>query len=235
MRLRPDTPLAGRTAREIRPIMRQFRDGSFTAGRLAEDLELTDADAAEVVSGLLRDGLIEAIGRGEMSPFRPARDPEREHHIDVHLFGDVATKEAPICLCATTEGLAVANASFARPVKRETAQRNLDAFLDRVTVLNTDPSSMVWVKAAWLFGSFARPDVDPMGDVDVIVRLGHRGGGLWEALDALQFLKGGSRVMSIHDVGDLNMLDEHSAQGSAGLTLAPPRRRCGHRPRSRDQ
>lgn len=56
-------------------------------------------------------------------------------------------------------------------VPRERAQRELDAFLDRVREVNRTDHYLCRVEQVILFGSFLDATVDPVGDVDLSVEL----------------------------------------------------------------
>jgi hypothetical protein len=69
------------------------------------------------------------------------------------------------------KGNALANASFGRPVSRQKAQREFDAFLARVAEVNADNDLMWSVAYVDLFGSFLDPTIDPVGDIDLAIEL----------------------------------------------------------------
>jgi predicted nucleotidyltransferase len=73
--------------------------------------------------------------------------------------------------CNTSNGNALACATAARPLLRESARKKLDEFLTRVRFVNSPDSQFVfWVGEVVLFGSMLtqKPKVS---DVDVSVRL----------------------------------------------------------------
>ena len=71
----------------------------------------------------------------------------------------------------TTAGNALAMANAGHPIKRATAQRAYDAFLDRVEKVNASDDFVDSVAAVVLFGSFLDPERDPVNDVDVAVEI----------------------------------------------------------------
>ncbi len=128
---------------------------------------------------------------------------------------------------ATIKGNALANAR-GRRVARATAQRHLDAFLERVKALREEPRFLWRVHRVALFGSFADPKVTEVGDVDLVVELAakepnwarhleleeryrraeraraRRFASFFAELtaprvDPLRYLKGRSSILSIHD------------------------------------
>ena len=212
MRLRSNSIVAGRPAKEVRALLRMYSGREMSIARLAQDSGLDDEGAVELVQALVEEELVEAATERRAMSFAPARDSEREQRLAERLDWP-ATEWGPGAMRLTVKGHAVANASFAQPVKRSTAQRHLDAFLERVDAMNADPESPIWVSSVWLFGSFADPEVDPVGDIDLVVETATRGRpNFYAALDAYNSLKGGSRVISMHPAQDLQFRDEHSVQ-----------------------
>ncbi len=121
-------------------------------------------------------------------------------------------------------------ASAAKPITRQTAQRALDEFLDRVMLVNRRSYFLAKVTKVVVFGSFLRPEVDRLGDVDVAVELqpkqldreklrqatyrrvaeceslgrhfrGFMEREAWWHTEAFRFLKGRSRAISLHNYG----------------------------------
>ncbi|MEA2825705.1 MAG: hypothetical protein QOG43_144 [Actinomycetota bacterium] len=60
------------------------------------------------------------------------------------------------------------------PIKRATAQRAYDAFLDRVEKANASDDYVDRVVLVVLFGSFLDPDRDPVNDVDLAIAIDHK-------------------------------------------------------------
>jgi predicted nucleotidyltransferase len=128
----------------------------------------------------------------------------------------------------TQAGDTLAVATAARPVSRQTAERALAQFLERVARVNDDPYFLARVTRVAPYGSMLRPEVKRLSDVDVAVQLvaketdidcrqeanaerveqlaiaGRRFGGFVEEqfywfLETFRFLKGRSRVISLAD------------------------------------
>jgi predicted nucleotidyltransferase len=122
--------------------------------------------------------------------------------------------------------LAVATAAI--PVSRQTAERSLTQFMERVAQVNEDPYFLARVTRVALYGSMLRPEVKRLSDVDLAVQLvaketdfdrlreanaerveglaimGRRFGSFVEEqfcwfLETFRFLKGRSRVISLAD------------------------------------
>jgi predicted nucleotidyltransferase len=68
----------------------------------------------------------------------------------------------------TGEGYRLAHATAARPIRRKTADRILEEFLERVETVNRDPELLYGIREVWVFGSYLGED-DEVGDVDVAV------------------------------------------------------------------
>ncbi len=128
----------------------------------------------------------------------------------------------------TTRGLAVANATAAKPVKRLTAERALHEFLARIQAINADARYSHRVLRVVVFGSYLG-DGPTVNDVDVALEYGPRledaeaqkahererirlasAGGrrfsnitqriFWPLHEVVSALKARSRVISLHDL-----------------------------------
>src|SRR5215471_4402402 len=114
------------------------------------------------------------------------------------------------------------------PVSRQTAERALTQFMQRVARVNDDPYFLARVTRVALYGSMLRPEVKRLSDVDLAIQLvaketdidrrqeanaerveqlaikGRRFGSFLEEqfcwfLETFRFLKGRSRVISLAD------------------------------------
>lgn len=128
----------------------------------------------------------------------------------------------------TQAGETMAVATAAKPVTRQTAERALTQFLERVEQVNHDPYFLARVTRVALYGSMLRPEVERLSDVDLAVQLvpketdsarlrevnevrvedlaamGRRFSSFLEEqfcwfLETFRFLKGRSRVISLAD------------------------------------
>ena len=89
----------------------------------------------------------------------------------------------------THKGNALAIAKFIKPISRKKAQTVLADFLDRVAEVNMPESGWLHgVAKVELYGSFADPLIDPVGDVDLQVFTFRRWKGdtqeMWDQLNA---------------------------------------------------
>jgi predicted nucleotidyltransferase len=62
-------------------------------------------------------------------------------------------------------------ASAAKPITRQTAERELEEFLSRVECVNRRSYFLAKVTKVVVFGTYLRPEVDRLGDVDLAVEL----------------------------------------------------------------
>ena len=121
-----------------------------------------------------------------------------------------------------------ASATAAKPITRQTAEKSLAQFLERVTRVNQDDRFLAKVTRVILFGSYLNPEAMKLGDVDVGVELqpnepdrtrlrelnyrrveqlenkGHRFGRVldrevWWHAETFRFLKGRGRSISLLD------------------------------------
>ncbi|MFB9430186.1 nucleotidyltransferase domain-containing protein [Streptoalloteichus tenebrarius] len=76
----------------------------------------------------------------------------------------------------TVRGNALANATFARPITRATAQRHLDGFLARVRTYNADRRKPYTVARVVVFGSYLDQSQDRLSDLDLAIQVVRRGG-----------------------------------------------------------
>src|SRR5215472_15357550 len=71
----------------------------------------------------------------------------------------------------TQAGDTLSVATSARPVSRQTAEKALAQFLERVARVNEDPYFLARVTRVALYGSMLRPEVKRLSDVDLAVQL----------------------------------------------------------------
>lgn len=192
--------LAGQPILKIRKLFKQARScGHGTQQLIMDVLQVDESTAAGVLCTLIDHGYVE---------------PWEEH-----VFGRTWR--------TTMKGNALAQASAAPPVRRATAARALDAFLQRVRQINGANELPYIVERVILFGSYLG-EAETVNDVDVAVQLRRRydddarfqrqcsarvrhaldqgrrfNNGteqvLWPHLEIYHLLKSGSRVIKIHD------------------------------------
>ena len=144
MRIKPDEIVAGFPARKIRELLRQSVD-SLSAHHATKILEIEMKQARQLLDRLQRDGFL------KKNPVEPNSD--REHSWR-----------------RTVKGGALANALFSKPVSRQSAEKTLSRYLDRVRQANLNSRFLYRVRKVVLFGSFLS-DAPFIGDLDLAVDL----------------------------------------------------------------
>lgn len=144
MRIQPEALVAGFPARKIRELLRQSED--FLSPRDATKiLGIKGKKAVELLERLESEGYIEKNA----------------------AFAD-STKERNWKL--TVKGGALGNALFSAPVSRQTAQKRLDEFMNRVRQVNMDSRFLYRVGKVVVFGSFIT-GASHVGDLDLAIEL----------------------------------------------------------------
>ena len=154
-----DQLIVGRSAVAVREMMRALQRVSHTAAALAEKFNLTGDEGASLIGDLAAAGLIE-VGDGS-----------GRYAIAVGENDD----EAGLILWSTTiQGGALAKARIGVPMPRAKAQELLDGVTSRADEVNHSNEWLHWVLELQLYGSFAVAGGEPVGDVDLAVRLQRR-------------------------------------------------------------
>lgn len=65
-------------------------------------------------------------------------------------------------------------ASFGKPISRQTADRLVAGLLERARHYNADAGRPLFIAQLRIFGSYLRPEIDPLADVDVELSYGSR-------------------------------------------------------------
>ncbi len=142
MQITASQVIAGYPAIKARDFLRKHLLTGLSAERIQSSLSVSPQDARGFLSKLLDTGLIK----------------ESRMH-DGHSFFDL-----------TDYGVRLAYASASKPIYRETADRLLSDFMERVHTVNATAEYLFWVSEAILFGSMLS-DVEQLSDVDVAVTL----------------------------------------------------------------
>lgn len=143
MRIKPDEVVVGIPARQVRHLLRQSVD-SLSARHAMKILEIEEGKAIEVLERLEHSGFL------KRNP-APKSDQERSWR-------------------RTVKGGALANALFSNPVSRQSAEKAMSEFLDRVQQVNCDSWFLYRVQKVVVFGSFLS-DSPVIGDLDLAVDL----------------------------------------------------------------
>lgn len=205
MNITSDQLIASYPAMRIRNFIRRHRLQYVTASTVEERLNLIPSKATAFLNEMVRLGFMK---------------PSPQSCDDVPLYE------------VTRYGQALANASAAKLITRETANRLLEEFMSRVHVLNAANEYAYKVESVVLFGSMLSEEKDRLGDVDIAVELApvtsdfkelerlyrHRrriassnGKRLatafewaaWPTLEVFLFLKACSNGLSLHELRDL--------------------------------
>ena len=198
LRLRRDEKIAGQPARYVRALLRRLRPDSWTIKEVARLLKVSEEPARRLVYALRVLGYVEVVPQQRPGTWRN-----------------------------TMAGNALANASAAPPISRAEASRQLEEFLERVALVNADESLPHRVGKVVIFGSYLS-NQERIGDIDLAIRLdrrpqfaqrwaeavlaraeaaereGRRFRGFLERLtwaenEVKQRLRGGARLLSLHD------------------------------------
>lgn len=90
-----------------------------------------------------------------------------------HLVAEGYAEEQGTGYMMTDKGLDLMRASAASKISRKTATRALDDLLQRVQQINADPEKIDTIAAVAVFGSYLS-DQDPLGDLDVAIKIVNR-------------------------------------------------------------
>jgi predicted nucleotidyltransferase len=205
MHLIPKSTLYGQPARSIRDFMRHVGLGTFDEPYLRVRLKLSAHAAKAVLAGLLADQYIDlALPRDGVS-----------------VYG------------LTGKGGQLASASFAAPIRRAVGEHLLAGVLDRARDAGAQEAFVFRVTKIALFGSML--GTTPLvSDVDLALQLAPRFDGdqftllnqqridlaeqsgkrfrsmiesvVWPRLEVSEYLRGGSRYVSIHSFMELELL-----------------------------
>jgi predicted nucleotidyltransferase len=202
MRIRPDDVIVGFPARQVRKLLRQS-DLFLSVDDVTKVLGLSGDSALQILKTLEKQGFIK---KNTSAP-----DPKKNWK-------------------HTIKGGALSNALFSAPVSRQSAERALSEFMDRVREVNEVDRFLFRVRKVVLFGSFLTESA-PLGDLDIAIDLvqkepdngkrselllehanaaelnGKRFGNFMQRLDfaaqeVRSYLKGRSRIIQLTDCKD---------------------------------
>jgi len=142
MRIRANDLVVGFPAKQIRKLLRQNAE-FLSVEDVTKVLGLTGESAVRLLKNLEKKGFI------EKNTFAPVPDNNWKH---------------------TVKGGALSKALFSAPVFRESAEKALVEFMDRVQEVNEDGRFFFRVRKAVLFGSFLAGSAT-VGDLDIAIDL----------------------------------------------------------------
>ncbi|KZF05182.1 MarR family transcriptional regulator [Rhodococcus sp. EPR-147] len=151
MRISKDEEIAELPATTARTLARWYRVPHVT-GVAAEVLGITDAEAMSALHALAAAGYLERSG---------------------------APTDGEDFWVTTTQGNALAQASFSRPITRGTADKYVNEIVDRAGQYNADPTKLLTVNRLYVFGSYLDPGRTHVGDVDVAIDMLRRNDDDW--------------------------------------------------------
>jgi hypothetical protein len=204
VRISSDQRIAGIPAVRVRKLLRRVAPlGGVSAPVIAEWLgEADQARVRAIIGRLVRDGYLEPAG---------------DRRIGIWMG------EQPWWR-STMRGNALSLASAAPPLTRAVADRHVASPIDRARAINESQEYLYWVDSLAGFGSYLNAAVERLGDLDVAVQLSPRSEGeafhqrcrehstrsgrsfhtyvdflAWPQTEVLMRLKNRSRVISLHD------------------------------------
>jgi hypothetical protein len=210
MRITKDQLVAGYPVLQVRSFIRRYRLGTFAAPAAEYAMKISASES--------EDFLGELVNLGYLEHARP-------------IFGEnIAAYEV------TLQGQALANASGSKPISRETADRALQEFMERVQTINASREYAYQIESVVLFGSMLS-SAERLGDVDLAIELkpailgdkefderckmrrgAAQAGGrrftstfewvTWPQKEIILFLKSRSRTLSLHDLHDLTSMND---------------------------
>ncbi|GAA4660054.1 hypothetical protein [Arthrobacter cryoconiti] len=148
MRIAKTDSIADLPATAARDFLRRVKNADFDEDWALTLLGASGEDHAVIVLGLLEaQGYIERTG---------------------------ASHEGSPWWRTTILGNALAMASFGKPISRKTGERLVKEMLERARLYNSDLTRPYYVQRLRIFGSYLDKTIDPLGDVDVELVIGHR-------------------------------------------------------------
>jgi DNA-binding Lrp family transcriptional regulator len=142
MRIRPDDLVVGFPAKQVRKLLRQS-DLFLSVDDVTKVLGLSGKSALQLLKTLEQQGFIK---KNTSAP-----DPNKNWK-------------------HTIKGGALSNALFSAPVSRQSAERKLNEFMDRVRDVNEMDRFLYRVRKVVLFGSFLT-ESPAIGDLDIAIEL----------------------------------------------------------------
>ena len=187
----------------IRQFLRRSANQDWNQGNLTQALKIIPEEAQKLTDELQAQGYIE---------------PASENYETLHWQN-------------TIKGNSLANASAAKPIGREKADKAFAEFMERVNQVNHDPYFLFRVVKVILFGSYLT-DTQTVNDIDLAVEIAPKEDDIdrrsslyqqrrneaqekrvhfnnyidyisWPEIEVWKFLKARSRIISIHPMTSL--------------------------------
>ncbi|MGW4339165.1 hypothetical protein ACWEK5_41160 [Rhodococcus koreensis] len=171
MRITKDQTVADLPASVARELMRRYRIPHVT-GVAAESLDSTESEAEKALCALADAGYLEKEGE---------------------------TSDGKTFWVTTTKGNALAQASFARPITRKTAERHVREINERAREYNADPDKILTIEYLYVFGSYLDTNQPHLGDVDVAIQVVRRTTNDWTEQSRNYVARSGRSFRSFFD------------------------------------
>jgi predicted nucleotidyltransferase len=142
MRVDKREEIAGKPAIVVRNFMRRIGQSYVTIDGTMDHFKISRSAAVVLMDDLIKSGLIEIATE----------------------FAD----RTVVCYKTTNKGLSLSLASAAKPLLRESADRLIYDFLDRVKKINEDDNYLYAVRKVVLFGSYLSAK-ERINDIDVAI------------------------------------------------------------------
>jgi len=210
MRITSADTIAGQPALAIRELLKKTQSYVGTLSYLAYRLHVDEKTAQEIFDTLCAEGYIE-----------PVETPENADENETYWKN-------------TLNGNSLAMATARKPITRQTAERLLNEFLQRVKVIKDCTDYAYYVKQVVIFGSYLS-DSPNLGDIDLALWIEHRYSDMdersrnhtqrimlalengrkfktfwaemcWPYTEVIRFLRNRSPSISIHDLKTEGML-----------------------------
>lgn len=210
MRISSADTIAGQPALAIRELLKKTQTYVGTLSYLAYQLQVDQKTAWEIFNNLCAEGYIE-----------PVETPDNADENDTYWKN-------------TLNGNSLAMATARKPITRQTAERLLNEFLQRVKEINACVDYAYYVKQVVVFGSYLS-DSPNLGDIDLALWIEHRYSDMrershnhsqrinlalqngrkfktfwaefcWPRTEVMRFLRNRSPFISIHDLKDEGIL-----------------------------
>lgn len=145
-------------------MMRAIREYAVTVGAVAELMNMSSQEAEALIERLATAGLVCRVNRTQ-------RTDCQYREVEAASFREA---EALDYWGTTLAGNALSKARIGKPMHRAKAEKLLEGLLDRVEAVNADPYGLFTVEKIEIFGSFADPAREMVGDVDAHVLFDRR-------------------------------------------------------------
>jgi hypothetical protein len=149
MRISSTDTIAGQPALAIRELLKKTQTYGGTLSDIANQLHVDQKTAQEIFDTLCAEGYIE-----------PVETPDNADENDIYWQN-------------TLNGNSLAIATARKPIARQTAERLLNEFLQRVKEINDCADYAYYVKQVVIFGSYLS-DSPNLGDIDLAIWVEHR-------------------------------------------------------------